>query len=49
MTSGTKKNGASLIPDFGLTCGAFTPDFPAEVEVSTRVAASFRGCVRVAC
>jgi hypothetical protein len=26
MTSGTNKNGTSLIPDFGLTCGALTPE-----------------------
>jgi hypothetical protein len=51
MTSGTQKKGTSPIPDFGLSFGAFTlPDlFLPGVEVSTRVATSFRGCGRFAC
>jgi hypothetical protein len=51
MTSDTKKNRTPPISDFALTFGAFTlPEmFRLGVEVSTRLASSFRGCGRDAC
>jgi hypothetical protein len=51
MISGTKKNRTSPIPDFGtyLRRIYIAGSFHAGVEVSTRVATSYRGYGRVAC